>query len=209
MNNSIKTKNQHNQLGFTIVELMIATAAFSLILLLATGAIIEVGKLYYKSLVQIKTQETARNISEDVTRSIQFSRGALDSPASGVYCIGDTRYEFQLNQQVDPDTSPSPTGLKAQRFSGNCSSPGSITSNKELLGKNMQLLNFKITEDHSKEIYEIKVRIAYGDKDVLDAYDKDGNLIADPKTTLCKSSRSGSNFCAVSELDNFVKKRLQ
>lgn len=202
------------QKGFTIVELMIATAAFSIILLLATGSIMEIGKLYYKALTQSKTQETARNISEEVTRSIQFSKFSKEvpDPTRNQFCIGDTRYTYEFNQKIDPaDTSR--IGIKASRISSadSCATPGA--PGKELLGKNMQLLDFVVepVANSSGKVYEIHLRIAYADNDLLTAYDNNGNLVpgANTKTALCKSNVAGSNFCAVSHLDNFVKKRLQ
>ncbi len=81
----------------------------------------------------------------------------------------------------------------------------------------MQLLAFEVNPlpNTSNEVYEIKVKIAHGENDLLTPYDVNGNPNAGVDTSKalpdasCKSNVAGSNFCAVSKLDNFVTKRLQ
>lgn len=65
-----KEKTIKNTAGFTIVELMIATVVFSVILILITTGIIQIGKAYYKGIIGSRTQETARKITDEVGRSI-------------------------------------------------------------------------------------------------------------------------------------------
>ena len=64
----IKNRRHHlsyfsGQKGFTVLELMIATTVFSVMLLLTTTGMIQIGKVYYKGLVTAKTQDTVRSIS--------------------------------------------------------------------------------------------------------------------------------------------------
>ena len=109
--------NTRNQKGFTILELMIATMVFSVILLGATTALIQIGKLYYKGVVSNRTQEVTRGIVDQIGQDLQFNAGALttyipapypgitSSPSStlkiGAYCVGTTRYTYILNVQVN------------------------------------------------------------------------------------------------------------
>lgn len=105
--------------GFTIIELLIATLIFSLVLLLVTAGVMQFTRQYYKGVISSNTQNTARAIIDDVTRSIQFTTGSLyvltsttlipntdpAAPALG-YCIGETkRYSFALNAQVTEGTA--------------------------------------------------------------------------------------------------------
>ncbi len=96
------------QKGFTIIELLLATAVFSLVLVGATSALIQIGRMYYKGLTTSNTQETARRIMEDVSRNIQFSGATpTDTPGGGLavnyngtdialisFCIGSLRYSY-------------------------------------------------------------------------------------------------------------------
>ncbi|HSH18093.1 MAG TPA: prepilin-type N-terminal cleavage/methylation domain-containing protein [Candidatus Saccharimonadales bacterium] len=109
------------QAGFTIIELMIATLIFSLVLILITTGVMQFTRQYYKGLISSKTQNTARSIIDDVGRAIQFNTGIIykltDDPAplkAAGYCVGETRrYSFVLNAQVvddAPDTARHQSG---------------------------------------------------------------------------------------------------
>jgi prepilin-type N-terminal cleavage/methylation domain-containing protein len=205
-----------NNKGFTLIELMVATLAFSIVLLIATTTAIHIGRSYYKGLVQSKTQEAVRNISEEVTRTIQFANGDLRKvdPAQPndpkkQFCIGDTRYTYQLNKKVEGTSASNDYGLKIDRINSGdtCKSD---PSGREFLQTNMRLLDFRVTPDASNKIFTVTIKVAYGDDDLLTHYDDNGNPInnSQPKDANCKSGIAGSNFCATSLLDNPVKRRL-
>lgn len=105
--------------GFTIIELLIATLIFSLVLILVMTGVMQFTRQYYKGVIASNTQNTARAIIDEVTRTIQFNTGSLyvlksttlmpntdpAAPALG-YCIGETkRYSFKLNAQVTDGTA--------------------------------------------------------------------------------------------------------
>ncbi len=112
-------KSSSSSAGFTIIELLIATLIFSLVLILITTGVMQFTRQYYKGIISSNTQNTARAIIDDVTRTIQFNTGNLYSltsttltpntdpsaPALG-YCIGETkRYSFRINAQVTEGTA--------------------------------------------------------------------------------------------------------
>lgn len=205
-----------NNKGFTLIELMVATLAFSIVLLIATTTAIHIGRSYYKGLLQSKTQETVRNISEEVTRTIQFANGDLREVTSAQpndpkkqFCIGDTRYTYQLNKKVQGTPDPSDYGLKIDRIDAGTTCDGPATNGREFLQTNMRLLEFSVTPDASNKIFRVIIKVAYGDDDLLTHYDDNGNPNGSPANTAnCKSGIAGSNFCATSLLDNSVKRRL-
>ncbi len=195
---------------------MVATLAFSIVLLIATTTAIHIGRSYYKGLLQSKTQETVRNISEEVTRTIQFANADLrkvdpaqQNDPKKQFCIGDTRYTYQLNKKVGGTSDPNDYGLKIDRIkaSDTC---GGDPSGREFLQTNMRLLKFEVTPDASNKIFKIDIKVAYGDDDLLTHYDDNGNPISNSalQDANCKSGIAGSNFCATSLLDNSVKRRL-
>lgn len=100
------------QKGFTLVELLIATTVFSIILLAASAALVQVGRLYYKGVIASRVQNTARTVMDDISRSVQFSDGSYtpvpndpDAPSSTppiqAYCVGNVRYTYVLGMQVN------------------------------------------------------------------------------------------------------------
>lgn len=195
--------------GFTIIELMVATTVFSVILLMASSAAIQIGRLYYKQITSTKTQAAAREVLENVSRDLQLSNNkTLDTgSASGMqaYCIGDNQYSYIPGNQVVGnahgvwlDNRPA-TGCDPTNFSN---------SSRELLGENMRLLDLQIIQDVPSRTYAIRVGVAYGDSDLLTAYNNLGALVGSLPEASCRSGVAGSNFCATSSLDTIVKRRI-
>lgn len=185
--------------GFTIIELLIATVIFSLILLIISGAIIQFSRIYYKGVISSKTQETARSIVDEVSRAAQFGT-TLDSPSdnpddptSGAFCLGDKRFRYVLKQIragadriLIADTSPASCEM---------SMVGTSDDDRELLGDEMQLLEFKVTGDSVTGRYDVTVTVAYGtDVDIA--------------TKTCPALNFGGQYCAVSTVKSTVTKRL-
>lgn len=127
MRNSKITKTKRSiqrQRGFTIVELMIATIIFSLVLLGAMAAVIQISKLYYKGITNARTQDLNRNVLAEISQSIQFSRNdivqtlpanggpsvaitATDTTSRGYFCNGPRRYTYIIDRNLaqNPDTN--------------------------------------------------------------------------------------------------------
>lgn len=214
--------------GFTIIETLIATTVFSVILLVITVSILQFSKEYYKGIIVSSTQSTARTIVDDVSRSIQFNggpvyalplTGGVPNPNPTAYCVGSSKlYSFALNQQV---TDSSPDGNAHQGTHGIVSNDvnscdgttvpvatktiGSLSgllNGRELLGQHMRLAKLSITGNGSTDnnLYSIDIKVVYGDDDLL-------TTPSNPATTTCKST-TGSQFCAVSELKTTVQKRV-
>lgn len=139
-------KNIHRQQrGFTIIELMIATAVLSTILVLVTVVMVNIGTLYYKGINQARVQDDVRTISDDIIKNIQLSDQSPIGPVSvpGVtnsyaYCVGPVRYTYVLGVQISHqapgtpstyyqvlwrDTNPTPGSCPTQVDPTNPSSP--------------------------------------------------------------------------------------
>ena len=214
--------------GFTIIELLIATAIFGVIMLVVTVGVLQFSRQYYKGVLASTTQGAARALIDDVTRSVQFNSGGVFKLANGSgYCIGSAkRYSYVLNRQVvdgTPDTSLHQVrhGLVSDSVTGcNVGTPAlsvaSLTSlsgdnARELLGPRMRLTKFDIKGND--DIYTITVRIVNGDDDLLcspaagDCDKKTLSTALDAPDLQCKSF-TGSQYCAVAELQTTVRKRL-
>lgn len=208
--------------GFTIIELMIATSVFAVVLLLIATGILQIGKTYYKGVAQARTQSVARNVIDEISRGIQFSGGGssvtarLMDPSNTTYgiCINDIVYEFALDTILDPSGGAGKSQRVLLAHRGSCSgfNSGSLTNivatppplmagdvNRELLGEGMRLLELNVTGTNP---YTVTVVVALV---------TDNNLLTGSApynaNTLCKGG-TGQEFCAVSKLETIVQKRV-
>jgi prepilin-type N-terminal cleavage/methylation domain-containing protein len=184
-----KTKNTKSQSGFTIVELMIAVAVFSMVLILITTGILRFTRQYYKGVIEGQTQDVARAIIDDVTKSIQFSTGSVaplydNSGNPNGFCLGSSkRYSFVLNSQVTDGSGPLKQNQSAHAFIADTLSPcsgssdavdaqnitahdfGLLDNAREMLGEHMRLAKFDISG--GQDVWKVSVRVVYGDDDLL------------------------------------------
>jgi type II secretory pathway pseudopilin PulG len=202
--------------GFTIIELLVSTLVFSVVMLLIAVGVMQFNHAYYGGITQTNTQDTARSILEQVSQGIQFSGDQVTSPIASAgseqgFCIGNDRYSFRLGWQL-VDSGPivaqhqmthvlikdSPGlcgGMSAQNFN-NPLAAGST----ELLSPHMRLSKLSVSQvPGTTNLYNIDVRVVYGDDDLLT------NPTA--SNAACKLV-SGAQFCAISELSTVVQKRL-
>lgn len=201
-----RSNHNHNQRsgGFTIIELMLALTVLSVVLVSAAAGLIQVGRMYYKSVITVRTQDTSRNIINEVSQNVQFSNGLPtivredpNDPTSQVQvvCFGAKRYT----------TAPTPPfGLYRDTGPNECTAATTLgVDGVELVGQNMRLTKLQITPLDAKGIqYRVTVWVAYGDNDVLEPDP------SNPERLVCKGSEVGSEFCAISELSTVVSRRL-
>lgn len=129
----MKEQKRSNQKGFTIIELMIATTIFSLVLMICLAAIMNITRTYYQGTLQARTQNRVREIVDEIADEIRYrpgeivqttgmtaltdapeqedeSVGSVDptSPQSyvGQYCIGTVQYRYLLGFKADSEASP-------------------------------------------------------------------------------------------------------
>ncbi len=199
--------------GFTIVELLVALAVFSVVLVVVTAAILQISRVYYKGVTEANVQSTARNIMDTVAQSIQFSGGTVTdtvgAPAAGGsydFCINNQEYSYRPGYKLvdsTPGANETNHSLVVRTVSA-CSSPtgqtmsGPVTG-RELLAPNMRLANM-VVKNVGPNLYQVQVRIVYGDDDLLT-----GPTTA---TAACKGV-AGRQFCAVSDLSTVVISRVK
>jgi prepilin-type N-terminal cleavage/methylation domain-containing protein len=195
--------------GFTIIELLIATVIFSVILLIITGAIIQFSKIYYKGVISSRTQESARNIMSDVSGAVQFSgiSNVSNTPPPGpggvgYICIGSKRYSYRLNVQVTGTQHAIIADSPATCAGAYSPMVGAIPAGStasELLGEGMQLVNIDVQQVAGSNLYTIALHVAYG---------ADSDLVL-PARNECKALIQGGQFCAVIKLNATVAKRIE
>ncbi|HET8709294.1 MAG TPA: prepilin-type N-terminal cleavage/methylation domain-containing protein [Candidatus Saccharimonadales bacterium] len=220
--------------GFTLLELMIATSVFAVILLVVTAGILSFTRQYYKGVVSSTTQTTAREIMSEITQSIQFgSNIQTDLTAGGGvegFCVDNKLFSYKPGTQVTDNGGVAAQHqgyhalIRSQLASGCNSATAPIampnTANllagqRELVGNHMRLATLKVTPlAAGGPLYSVHVRVVYGDDDLLCSISKGDcsssatSINLDKPDLACKGT-IGSQFCAVSDLTTTVQKRLQ
>jgi prepilin-type N-terminal cleavage/methylation domain-containing protein len=220
--------------GFTIVELMIATAVFAIILIITTTTIIGISNTYIKGTVEDQTQQTARAVLSDISQDIEFNNNAfisqnpIPSTTTGdvyFFCIGDDVYVYDLDKVL------SNTGTGAEyspwdlvRYQSlTCPSQGDVPTTlsgfpagyEELLLPNERLGHLDVVADTGdSNTYTVSLEIAFGtDNTLLSDTSPFLNGERTPPVSyvypyLCQSG-SDSSFCSVATLTTTVAPRVQ
>lgn len=224
MNRVTKIRGGYTDSGFTIVELMVATMVFSVIMLVAAGAVVRFTSNFQRGITASTTQNTARSVIDTISQSIQFYGSSDIRKEDGAYCIGSTSYRYVLGRQLNTDQKnvlveqqeglPIGCGGELKGLAASAANP----AEQELLAPNMRLAKFDITKV-TKGVFELTVRIAYGDNDLLcstnlpgdcnkqDLNETDFSSSEVLKGLQCKGQK-GSQYCAVSEITTTVQSRI-
>jgi prepilin-type N-terminal cleavage/methylation domain-containing protein len=211
MNKSATYQSKNNS-GFTIIELLIATAVFSLMLVIFLSVFIQIGRLFYKGVAISNNQESARNVVQSISDDIRFTKnqpvGDLISN-QGYFCIGQHRYLYTKYFQVG---SGAGYGVQRQDLSDkNCSPPAQdgvppdgshpvAGSGFEMLSAGMQLNNISV-DCHDPSLSETQsclirvVVVFYGDDNSV-FQGVNGYLSPNPS---CQGSLTGNQFCSVAD----------
>lgn len=227
-----------NASGFTVVELMIALSVLSVLLVMSSVILIQIGAIFSKGVSAATLQNSNRSIVSDISQAIQFGGNrpltcSTPTPAdlsycandsqSGVfsYCVDLVRYSFVMNKELGLDggfdPAPPPTKhvlwrdirgsandpctplpiLTSDTPTDSYSKPG---SGQELAPKHTRLTRFYVAPNATTGVYDISIWMAYGDSDLVrDNY-------GTGKVPTCKTA-SGTQFCAVSNIDTQVTRR--
>ncbi len=196
----LKAKSQKLDQGFTIIELLVATTVFSIVLLVALASFLRMSQLFFKGVVIDHTRIAADQIMADLRAG--FNSNSSYGNGAGYYCVGGSRYSYLLYKPVDLSQEdigqPNPThyGLVKDTPSGCGAPPGTPFVNpQELLGNHMRLSQLDISQasaPRAGKVYTISLKIAYGDDTAL----SDGGT----SSPSCVGNLSLTEFCTVNSL---------
>jgi prepilin-type N-terminal cleavage/methylation domain-containing protein len=193
-----------DQNGFTIVELLIATAVFASILFIVTYGIIQISKTFTNGFIETQTQNVAISLSDQLTRDVEFSSGSIGTDRGPININNNNYYYFCTNQEeyfYNPGGSFYKIPISAIT---NCGSPQSSwltnAQTQNLLSSNMEILNnLPAYNDSSQQgiiangstsgLYSISLDILYGST---------SNLVQNANNTqwVCKPTVIIGPFCA-------------
>lgn len=214
------TYSRKNQAGFTIIELMIATMVFSVVLLLCAAGLIAIGRMYQKGNNNRAVQEVSRSILDTIKNDFELSGGnykALTTASGGnsyAFCIGSTLYMYTVNVPVAADGSQPGLIRNDQGWANfictfadsSTPLPSTVTTSealaqggKELLGANMRLVQPPIVLAYPSSTnpvsLKIRANVIYGADDLISG-------------DRCRGG-AGQEYCASSILETFATRRLQ
>jgi prepilin-type N-terminal cleavage/methylation domain-containing protein len=213
------TNKKLPQKGFTIIELLIATAVFSLVLVIFLTALVRISQLFYKGVSLTNTQEATRNVIQTISDDIQFSN---ESPAyyGDYFCIGGHRYTLSKGVQVGSG-DPADYGIVRESMN-TCKSPFTApptgepvntASAEKLLDPGMQLNNLTIDPDTVTGSVRLKILVVYygSDKGVFSSptashndpndVDYDAYKAIDAQ---CTGHANSSQFCATADYETTI-----
>lgn len=207
------------QSGFTLVELLLALAFFSFVLLFAVAGFVQINRSYNKGLTVKQIHETGRLVIEDIARSIRISDRVefIDDAQNRRLCTENTR--FGWNELAD-------SGGDLERFqssgwylnfarttnSGSCAA-GIPTSAESYFDRGADVfsppnrvyggivvVDFDVTVVGQAVRIELELASSDPENDLLDR--------SDPNNVSCRGSLVvGDQFCDTVELSTTVTLR--
>jgi prepilin-type N-terminal cleavage/methylation domain-containing protein len=234
----MKRHKNTKQAGFTLIELMVSTVVFSLVLLASTVALVQIGRLYYRGVTQARTQELARAITDEITQAVQFSAqdirppaypGGVSTygpniPASNVgpdndtfyFCVGSKRYSFALDRKL---TAAPAVDKKEKKHVLWVDAPATGCA-ESAIPITPADLTLDVPTGDGRELLADSMRITrleiVGGQNglwtvhVSVAYgDEELFAISSDNRKICEGSRFGIEFCATSEISSTALRRVQ
>lgn len=207
--------------GFTILEVLIATLIFSIVLLLCMQAVTRIGYLYYKGVTSAQVQDLTRQLSDEIVQQIQFGSrppsgnvqpGDPDVPL--IFCVGDNRYRATLNREMGVEST---TVLLREPIggTGECDPDDNFGSGAvELASRGMRIQNLSINRGGDGNVWSLTIRVGIGGTDLYEGLETapDSGIPNDDVSTytnaICRSGISGAQFCATSELQSSLLRRI-
>jgi prepilin-type N-terminal cleavage/methylation domain-containing protein len=204
--------------GFTVIELMIASLVFSVILVVITVGVLSFTNRYYKGVNSAATQAASQSVIDTVTQAMQFGNGSVDitgiSASPAYFCAGGSKFVFDKGEKYTE--SASQKGFYVEPQGGAACNSTVVGGGRQLLGKNMRLADLAITSV-STRFFSVDITVAYGDDDLLCAPSIVNSCTTNaPMAATEYSNRPditckptvGTQFCAVSRLKTSVEKRV-
>lgn len=228
----IKPKILH-QNGFTLLELMIATVIFSVILMATSTMLIQIGKMYYKGVIINRTQETARSVIDTLSQQLQFGANTVTFGPDTQYgstsnkitvrsvCIGTQRYSYAINGQVKSSAPAGQYTTKHELQHGLWRDTVSTADALACTPLNLTEVKPTGTSNDGRDLLGQNMRLTSfsispncNETDICSVsvgiiYGDDNLLIPDANNPTGCGNVAGSQWCATSYLSTQVFKRLE
>ncbi len=204
----LKNKNL-SQKGFTIIELMIASMVFSVLIIMVSAVTLGVAKQYQKATYTAQLNDASRNVHQTISQTIGYG-GDYDKleNLNGYYgfCSGKTRIFYK------PSTSSAiNSGLYKDVLDDaevcSTSVPDAAESGVEnLLPKNGFVTNLSINQINASNTFNVTTTFKVGTSDMFVDGDSDG--LGDIGNN-CLPTLKGGDFCTEVTYTNIVTAKIR
>lgn len=221
----MKRVQLHNRSkGFTIVELMVATSVFSIVLLVVAAGVISFTRQYYKGITSNATQNVTRSAMSEISQAVQFTASSVtvintadgtgaNSSGTRGYCIDEKPYYYVLGKKLDSvSTGDSALHVLITGEDGS-SCPGEVPTTLNLATLNFATLTtgnaFNIVQP--RELMAKNMRLAQFSITTVNDLQKISLKVANGDSDLlCNSNHTGTCTGAANMVpDDFKNSGLQ
>lgn len=197
------TGKKHNK-GFTLIELMLAMAFISFLLLFMVAAILQVTRLYVKGSAIRQINQTGRQLMDDVATTLRESSRAVYVPDRNRLCAGNTSYVWNVEGSTINSfgaTSPEVLRFVSVQDPGAtlCDSPTlavNQANSVDLIGADITPLSFSVKQEG--KLWDLLLVLSTA-----------GSNVAVPDTTTPTgfSCAADNQFCALGDFETSVYSR--
>ncbi len=217
----MNSRKKTSQKGFTLLELLIATAVFSLVLIVFLSALVRISQMFYKGVNLSNTQEATRNAMQTIADDMKFY-DVQPKDLGGYFCIGNHRYSYVKGVQVGSGDA-NDYGI-VREIVTKCKPPVGAEAVKpdaeKLLDPGMQLNNFVIEGltgnaariqmlvvfyGSDKAVFTSNKSTAAGTNDPNDLATYDAYQATDAQ---CTGLPSSSQFCATADYQTTILQKF-
>lgn len=182
------------QKGFTLVELMMAMAFFSFILLFITTGFVIVSRAYNKGLTVKLIQDEGRSIVEELTREIRVS-SSDDINVAVDDCISVSGSLYYLYK---PASSTPPYDLYKVQDGSTCDSyDETVITGERVLADRVSVQFMDASELSSTGVYSLKIVLSTNDTTLITASGEGAECTTD----------NGGQYCDVVTMSTVISTR--
>ncbi len=186
--------------GFTLIELVMAMAVFSFLLLLVSSGFIQVVRIHQAGIASRSTQQNARLVLDALAKDIRVSALASSATVTSQYdrlCLAKGSQTLQY--AVDTTTGDLKVNTITPPAAGTCPAPANFTGWRTLNDDIVRVEQFRAvtTLPAQPGLGTAMVTLTLASRNNLNALDPASN----PPRTRCLPG-AGSQFCAVTTLSS-------
>lgn len=187
--------------GFTLVELLLAMAFFSFILLFITTGFIVINRAYNKGITVKLVQDEGRQAMNRLTREIRSANVVTTADPECITVNSDSYYWFVPIDDTDP-LSPMRLILAPDK---SCSEVRATPVGTDLLHERVGIQHMEVSRitdgGNTTPFYEVQMTLSTADTDLID--------LTDPTNISCRtqSDSGGNQYCDIVKLSTVVSTR--
>jgi len=179
--------------GFTLVELLLAMAFFSFILLFVTTGFIMINRSYNKGITAKQVQDNGRRLMEQLTREIRVADISAIDTEDNCLGLGDYRYYWSVAEGKNKPARMIKEEGKTCADTIDKEHPKGVDQLDDRVG----VQYFNVSRIPGSQSFSIKLVVST----------KDTDLIKNPGETAACGTGNGSQYCDVAEFSTVVSPR--